>query len=100
MDDGNVTQEHLKKQKIRGETALHEAVRHDSERIVELLLEEEMKLISNRGCSVDMCNCKDCAARMLAKKDNLVSTPNVSRETAHFLAAACGKWKILGVISD
>ncbi|KAK1384742.1 PGG domain-containing protein [Heracleum sosnowskyi] len=68
MVDGNVTQEHLKIQNLRGETALHEAARHDSERIIDLLLEKE--------------------------KDNLVSTPNVSGETALFLAAACGHWKI------
>ncbi|KAL8101379.1 uncharacterized protein LOC141686935 [Apium graveolens] len=94
MDEDNVSQEHLKKQNLRGETALHEATRHDDERIVELLLEKERKLISMLGCSVSMCNCKDCAARMSAEKDNLVSIRNVSGETALFLAAACGKWKI------
>lgn len=101
LDDGNVTQEHLKKQNLRGETALHEAARHDSEHIVELLLEKETKLISVLGCSVPMCNCKDCAARMSAEKDNLVSIRNVSGETALFLAAACGKWKIfLKILND
>lgn len=94
LNDGNVSQEHLKKQNLRGETALHEAARHDSEHIVDLLLEKETKLISMLGCSVPMCNCKDCTARMSAEKDNLVSIPNVSGETALFLAAACGKWKI------
>lgn len=95
MSDGTVTKlEHLKKQNLRGETALHEAARHDSGRIVELLYQKEQKLISTLGCSVPMCNCKDCAARMSAEKDNLLSIPNVSGETALFLAAACGKWKI------
>ncbi|KAK1384743.1 HIT domain-containing protein [Heracleum sosnowskyi] len=94
MDVGNVTLEQLKKQNLRGETALHEAARHDSERIVELLLKKEMELIPMLRCSVHMCNCKDCAARRLEKINHLVSTRNVSGETALFLAAACGKWKI------
>ncbi|XP_063947184.1 uncharacterized protein LOC108195430 isoform X2 [Daucus carota subsp. sativus] len=93
MDDGDVSQAHLTKQNLRGETALHEAARHGNLGIVVLLLEKEMKLIQMLSCSDPMCNCEECA-----EKGNLASVPNNLGETALFLAAACGKLDIFKLI--
>ncbi|WOG81584.1 hypothetical protein DCAR_0100735 [Daucus carota subsp. sativus] len=100
LDESDISQEQLKKQNLRGETALHEAARHDNDGIVDLLLQKEHVFISKIGCTVPLCNCKKCVEAVSAKKNNLVSVRNELGETALYLAAASGKWKVFQKILE
>lgn len=100
LDESDISQEQLKKQNLRGETALHEAARHDNDVIVDLLLQKECVFISKIGCTVPLCNCKKCVEAVSAKKNNLVSVRNELGETALYLAAASGKWKVFQKILE